>query len=202
MMCGLVVGTVIKVGEPPPVRQTTLIFGKPMTYGGFSGMSGHYTVALESARNEDKPMPVMPVSAFGYDQPEATVDKVDGTYALPFRWVPDTSVGESSVTIDLSAFYEPKDSNINRRRIARGTLVKRTGSARMKTAYLVNLDDAGYPDVNGIPALASYSQALWKAVWDITTNSRLPSWDEDRQKYSQMLCAGVDVRISAGGVSS
>lgn len=203
MQCGLVVGTVIKVGYPPPThRMVQIVPGKELPYPSFSGLSGTYSVTLEAARNDDKPMPVAGASVFDWGKPETIVDKADGTYALPFRWGPEPAIGASSATIDLAAQYNPKDNGINRQRAAHGRLIRRFGSAQTKTAYLVNLNEAGYPEVDDIPDLAPYFQAFWKAVWDITTNSLLPAWDGDRLNYSQMLCAAVDVRVSEGGVSS
>jgi hypothetical protein len=106
------------------------------------------------------------------------------------------------VTLDLKAFYIPKDNYMNRQRAVRGTLVNPMGTAQMKTAYLLDLDDTQYPEIADGSELGPHRELVWKAVWDVATNSRAPAWDQDRLRYSKMLCAVVDIRVSPGGVSS
>lgn len=199
MMSGLVIGRVIKVGEPPPVIKTTRLFGKKdVPYAGFSGISGSYWVELDSAQTDAKSLSVR--SAQGFGLPDTKVD--NGNYVLPFQWESDPSVTPGSVTIDLESYYVPKDNNINRRRALKGTLVSRSGRARMKTAYVVDINESGYPELDDVPELLPYHHVFWDVVFDIAYNSRQPLWNDLRLRYSKMLCAAVDLRIAEGGVSS
>jgi hypothetical protein len=206
MLAGLIIGTVIKVGEPPPTIKTVKLGGpysnKETPYAGFSSViSGHYEVELESAQMDGKPLPL--TSAYGFGPLDTTVDWRTGNYVLPFQWSTDKNLASGdTASIDLRAYYVPTDNYRNRRRIMKGLLNPRVGSAHWKTAYVVDMTESEYPDVEAVPELRAYFAGFMLTVSDISYNSRLPMWDDLRRKYSKMLCAVVDIRISAGGVSS
>jgi hypothetical protein len=170
--------------------------------GGFSGISGSYWVDLTSAQTDVKTLEISSGDGSAFGSPDAKVDKFTGSYALAFLWESDPSVTHDSVIIDLESYYVPKDNAINRKRIRRGTLVRRNGTASWKTAYLVDINDSGYPEVDSVPELQPYQREFENAVFDIAYNGRQPLWHELRLKYSKMLCAGVDVLIAPGGISS
>lgn len=207
MMAGLVLGRVIKVGESPPTIKTVRMGGihskKEIAYAGFSGISGHYEVELESAEVDGKRALLKDPRSVVSLRPVARVDKFTGNYLLPFQWGTDQNVsGGDPVTIDMKSYYVPKDNGINRRRIMRGTLVKRFGEARWKTAYVADINEFGYPDIDVIADLRPHSHEFMRAVSDLAYHAPLPMWEDSRQRYSKMLCAVVDVRISEGGISS
>lgn len=203
MQCGMIIGRVIKAGEPPPVpKYHQIVPGKRVLYGGFSGMSGKYQVVLGAAQSDGKSIPVKAADQHGLIA-YGDANKGDGTYVLPFSYDGGAALDYDSASVDLWAEYLPKDNNINRRRAARNTLVIRSGSARMKPAYLVDLDDAGYPDIFDDPHLAPNAVDLRHAVYLVATDASAPAaWNRDRSKYSKMLCAVIDLRVSEGGVSS
>lgn len=207
MLAGIVIGAVIKVGEPPPTIKTVKMgypgASKDIPYAGFSGIGGHYEVELENAQMDGKSLPVRGAEFYAFGLPDTAVDKWTGNYVLPFQWSTDKVVSSGdTASINLRAHYVPKDNNFNRSRIRRGTFNPKFGSAHWKTAYVVDMNESAYPDVNVIPELRPYSTAFMLTVSDISYNSRLPTWDDLRLKYSKMLCAVVDIRISQGGVSS
>jgi hypothetical protein len=203
MQCGMIIGRVIKSGEPPPTPQYHQIApGKRVLYGGFSGMSGKYQVVLSGAQSDGKSIQLRAADQHGLIA-FSNADKGDGTYVLPFSYDGAAALGYDSASVDLWAEYRPKNNNINRQRVAKNTLVIRKGSARMKPAYLIDLDDAGYPDIFDDLNLAGSAVDLRHAVYLVATDAGAPAaWNRDRQRYSKMLCAVIDVRVSEGGISS
>lgn len=84
MMSGLILGKVMKVGEPPPVARTVNLGGpnpkKEIPYAGFSGIFGHYEVQLESAEVGSKRASFRDPRTVVALQPVAKVYKFTGSY--------------------------------------------------------------------------------------------------------------------------
>lgn len=205
MLSGLVIGRIIKAGHQTGVQHGhSVILGQkaPVQTGGMKSMSANYFARLERASNHGKLLPVVNADFPKSPGPIETAVEEDGTYALPFRWGPEPSVAYDSVTVDLKAYRSPKDNYVNRQRKLRGTLDESFGTAQWKTAYLLDLDGTGYPVVHGHPEFGAYHMQFFKAIYDLYTNSRAPEWNNDRLRYSNMLCAIANIYISQGGVSS
>ena len=95
MLTGLIVGELVRVGQPLMNVHQQKMPGLPtIRYSGWRGPSGTYSVVLESARNNGKPFFFSRAGVPGFVGPIATQIEMDGTFILPFsgaqisRWTP------------------------------------------------------------------------------------------------------------------
>ena len=118
MLCGIIVGSAIEAGQPPPLPGSIGVLGTTIAFPSFSRISGAYRVRLLRAPHGDKPATTE--HAAGNDIfSGAAANDADGTYIRRLRWGPDPSLTGSSVAAGLAAFSVPADSRCDRSRAAR-----------------------------------------------------------------------------------